>query len=338
MKTLLESRISNEVINEFKNALIEQYKAEIEEKVAELKKHFISKGYEENEIYTEFSLSGYGETSYIRCTVKTVHGSEMFFTTSSTRFLYVHESNTKETNAAITKIASYYDARLKEDIERVKKSINELSVETVKFYPGYNDKRIMLEGLGYANSGGYYYYESSFNRGDLVLLSKEENAKLMDVISLKNAEIAAKKAVIAAEEEAIAAEKEAKKQELKAWALANGSELLKARIEENMNWVELADKEYDHSRMPEGFDYKDEDDYDSCWDYNNPTLEHINVLRESRKNEVFESVKLRKCRKTDEDGDKTFYFFIVATMLSYDGTEFEVSKLIESKFVPADEE
>lgn len=331
MNALLESGISNEVINELENALIEQYSAEIEKKVLELKKHFISKGYEENEISTEFKLSGYDNTIYIKGIVKTVHGTDIDFSTPSIRFLKASEHNTKATNAAITKIASYYDAKLKEDIERVKKSISELSVETVQFYPGYSDKRIMLKGLGYANSGGYYYYESDFNSGNQIRISKEENEKLMNLISLKNAEIAAEKA-------AIAAEKEAKKQQLKAWALANGSELLKARIEENMNWVEMADKEYDYSRMPDGFDYKDEDDYDSCWDYNNPTLEHINLLREARKNEVFESVKLRKCRETDEDGDKTFYFFIVATMLSYDGTEFEVSKLIDSEFVPADEE
>ena len=329
MKALLESGISNEVINELKNALIEQYSAEIEKKVLELKKHFISKGYEENEISTEFKLSGYDNTIYIKGIVKTVHGTDINFSTPSMRFLCVHESNTKATNAAIAEIVSYYDAKLKEDIDRVKKNISELSVETVQFYPSYNDKRIMLKGLGYANSGGYYYYESSFNKGDSVRISKEENEKLMNIISLKDAEIAAEKA-------AIAAEKEAKKQGLKTWALGNGSELLKARIEENMNWVEMADKEYDHSRMPEGFDYKDEDDYDSCWDYKNPTLEHINVLREARKNEVFTNVELRKCRKTDEDGDKVFYFFIVATMLSYDGTEFEVSKLIESE--PADEE
>ena len=105
-----------------------------------------------------------------------------------------------------------------------------------------------------------------------------------------------------------------------------------------MNWVEMADKEYDHSRMPEGFDYKDEDDYDSCWDYKNPTLEHINALREARKNEVFTNVELRKCRKTDEDGDKTFYYFVVGTMIGHDGDEFDVSKLIDEEFVSADDE
>lgn len=142
--------------------------------------------------------------------------------------------------------------------------------------------------------------------------------------------------VINADKEVDILNKETKKQELKAWALAHGSELVKARIEENMNWLELADKEYDRSRMPEGFDYKDEDDFDSCWDYKNPTLEHINALREARKNKVFTKVELRKCRKTDEDGDKTFYYFVVGTMDGYDGEEFEVTKLIEEQFVSAE--
>ena len=330
MKSLFESGISKEIIDELENALIEQYKPQFEEKVVEFKKHFISKGYEESEISTEFKLSGYDNIVFIKAIVKTPHGSELYCTSSSRSFLDVHESNTKATNAAIKKIASYYDARLKEDIDLVKERISDLSVENVQFYPGYNEKRIMLKGLGYANSGGYYYYESGYYNGKPTKISKEEEEKLMKIISLKSAEIAAKKA-------AAEAEKEAKKQELKDWALENGSELLKARIEENMNWVELASQEYDHSRMPEGFDYKDEDDYDSCWDYKNPTLEHISALRKARKNEVFESVELRKCRKTDEDGDKTFYYFIVATMTGYDGVEFEVSKLIDEEFVSVEE-
>lgn len=324
MKSLFESGISKEVIDELESALIEQKKPQIEEKIVEFKKHFISKGYEESEISTEFKLSGYDNVVYLKVIVKITHGAELETNLQSLRFLDVHESNTKATNAAITKIASYYNVRLKEDIERVKESISLLSVENVQFYPGYNEKRIMLKGLGYSNSGSYYYYESGFYNGNSTKISKEEDAKLTKIISLKNDEIAAEKA-------AAEAQKEAKKQELKAWALANGSELLKARIEENLNWFELADTEYDHSRMPDGFDYKDEDDFDSCWDYKNPTLEHIQALREARKNEVFESVELRKCRKTDEDGDKTFYFFIVGTMLGYDGTEFEVSKLIDQK-------
>ena len=87
--------------------------------------------------------------------------------------------------------------------------------------------------------------------------------------------------------------KEQKKEELKKWGLLNGSELLKARIEEGFNWQELANSEYFESICPEGFNEHDECvDYDECWDYNNPTLEHIQALREAKKIELFSDVYL----------------------------------------------
>ena len=154
----------------------------------------------------------------------------------------------------------------------------------------------------------------------------------MNIISLKDAEIAAEKA-------AIEAKKEAKKQELKAWALANGSELLKARIEENMNWFEMANEEWFKSVCPEGFSEHDDSEYDSCWDYKNPTMEHIVQLREARKHEVLENLQLRECRTTDEDGDKTFYYFVTGKIRSFSGDGvIEVSKYLNEEYVSADNE
>lgn len=139
--------------------------------------------------------------------------------------------------------------------------------------------------------------------------------------------------VINDDKQAVIAAKEAKKQSLKDWALINGSELLKARIEEEMNWLELADEEYNRSRMPEGFDYQNENDFDTCWEYKNPTLEHIELLREARKNEEFTKVELRKCRKTYENNDKEFHYFVIGTMKTYIGTEFNVSKEIDKEYI-----
>ena len=240
-----------------------------------------------------------------------------------------------------------------EDIEKKQKTMiaeekAEKELEISKFINhSARDMRIFGTGIHEDFSGNFdferlekYYNQYSDDYNGLSVSFDQLKEKAAEYVALKEQHMKALKDAAdkkEAEKAAAEAQKEAKKQELKAWALANGSELLKARIEENLNWFELADTEYDHSRMPDGFDYKDEDDFDSCWDYKNPTLEHIQALREARKNEVFESVELRKCRKTDEDGDKTFYFFIVGTMLGSDGTEFEVSKLIDQKYVSAEE-
>ena len=133
-------------------------------------------------------------------------------------------------------------------------------------------------------------------------------------------------------------------EKLKKWGMQHGSELLKARIEENFNYYNLAlneyytsiINEYYTSIIPDGYS-KHEDDFDSCWDYNNPTIEHIQLLREARKNKVFESVKLRKCRKQEND-TKIFYYFIVATVKSFLGdSTFEVLKEIDKEEIIEDE-
>lgn len=82
-------------------------------------------------------------------------------------------------------------------------------------------------------------------------------------------------------EEAEYAAKVQAKENLKTWALANGSDLVKARIEENMNWLQLANDEYFESIKPEGFD--DLPSYDEKWEIKNATLEQLAALREVRK-------------------------------------------------------
>lgn len=133
--------------------------------------------------------------------------------------------------------------------------------------------------------------------------------------------------------------KEIKKEELRKWGLDNGSDLLKARIEENFNWQELANDEYFQSICPENFQLHEEcDDYDECWNYNNPTLEHINALREAKKIELFTKVYLRKCKKVD-DYSKTFFYFVVAEIQSFDTTfSYIVSKELGSETIYFEEE
>lgn len=327
MTTLLESGINIEVINELKNALIEQQKSQIDEIILTFKNEFVSKGYLESEISTDIEIRSYDKNVYLKVILKTQDGVLIYSSTGNICFYEVSMSNIKATNSAIKKIESYYITRHNQEVEEIRKAIHDLTIDTVKFDTYYNEPRVSMKGINYSNSGCYYYYAVNFTNNTIKVTGKELD-NINSLISAYKSNIENKML----EEER---QKLGFKENMKAWALQNGSELLKARIEENMNWLELAENEYDQSRMPEGFQYKNEDNFDSCWDYKNPTLEHIQSLREARKNEVFTKVELRKCRKTDEDGDKTFYFFVIATMLGYDGIEFEVSKLIDEQFVPA---
>ena len=331
MKTLNESGISNEILDELKIAVEKQCKEEIEKKSAEIAEKFIRNGYTKEELTFETRIRyGYSELKVsLNVACMTPEGAiEEAFLDS----IWINNPNSKyvkELNTVIAKIVAFYNEKAAELMNEVDKTL--LSDETPKYYIDINEPILTIPGL----RGNMYENDYLIDRRKL---SDEMRERVKYHVDRIKATIEAKKQAEIESNRKENAEKEAKKQELKAWALKNGSALLVARIEENMNWVALAENEYDHSRMPQGYDYRDEDDYDSCWDYNNPTLKHIEELRNARKNKVFESVALRKCRKTDEDGDKTFYFFIVATMPGYDGSTVEVSRLIDEEFVTVDEE
>lgn len=220
-----------------------------------------------------------------------------------------------------------------EYLEEFKKSILK---EVEEFLSGKSN-RIFRTGYYEDNSGSFDFkrleneiseHNSKYGLNidsDLILKRAKEVEQEIEKIKAEN--VAKKQAEAAAE----AAVKEAGKQALKEWALQNGSELLKARIEENMNWYELANKEYFESIIPEGFSRHSNDDYDSCWPYNNPTLEHIKELREARKNKVFTSVELRKCREEDDYGNDVFHYFVVGKIPSFDGSyTIEASKEIDT--------
>lgn len=326
MTNLLESGIDNQIIEEVKNALLEQENEQVNEITMKQRSLFVSKGYTESEITTTSKLYSYDNKVYLKIESRVPDGTSCDNNTHGVAYLSTSASNLKALNVVISKIIDFYNERTNSEIKEINDRIMSLTLKNAKFYTDYNIPKLSEKGIGSAVS---YYYNALFN-GSNAKVEGDVLAKIDKLVAEYQQQSELKKQ----EEEQL---KEAKKQGLRTWALENGSELLKARIEESMNWVELAEKEHDRSRMPEGFDYKDEDDYDSCWDYKNPTLEHISALREARKNEVFESVEMRKCRKTDEDGDKTFYYFIVATMTGYDGVEFEVSKLIDEEFVSVEE-
>lgn len=72
------------------------------------------------------------------------------------------------------------------------------------------------------------------------------------------------------------------KDKLKKWGIENGSDLLKARIQENMNWYSMANSEYLLSICPKNF-FLDKEEYDESWEIKDATLEQIKELREAKK-------------------------------------------------------
>ena len=246
-------------------------------------------------------------------------------------------------------VIKYCISVLKEKQDRFERDKQKLALEIDQFMDG-KLSRIFGQGVYSDKSGNFDIdrlkiqikiekekYNLDFDENAIVERAKVIQSEVDEERAEQNRLYEEKKKADAEAAEKLNAQKEAKKQELKAWALANGSELLKARIEENMNWVSLANDEWFLSVCPKGFTHHDDDDFDSCWDYNNPILEHINALREARKNDIFESVELRKCRK-EENGYKYFYYFIVGYIRTFDGTStVEVSKEIDSECIEDDE-
>ena len=86
------------------------------------------------------------------------------------------------------------------------------------------------------------------------------------------------------------AQKEVGREALKQWAIANGSALLKARIEDGFEWEGLAETEFSHSIIDQiGADLERADDVPDGYESptrkerTTPTLEEINTVRSLRK-------------------------------------------------------
>jgi hypothetical protein len=113
------------------------------------------------------------------------------------------------------------------------------------------------------------------------------------------------------------AEQQAKdkaKEDLKQWALKNGSELLKLRIEENMNWFQLANDEYFKSIMPDGFILIDTPD--ESWEIKNAELYQIIALREIKR--IYTTAKLMRYKydlQTDDDDDIYEHKYVITIEL-----------------------
>lgn len=97
------------------------------------------------------------------------------------------------------------------------------------------------------------------------------------------------------------AEKEALKEAIKRWGIENGTELLKLRIEENMNWYQLANDEYFLSITPKGFINMEEPE--ESWLIKNADIGQIKTLREVRVNYPDALLKRYKYDMSEGDDD-----------------------------------
>lgn len=126
---------------------------------------------------------------------------------------------------------------------------------------------------------------------------------------------------------------------LLAWAKINGSELLKARIEEGMNWKSRAIEEYFNSILPAGFEFMSQS-REAEWE--NATLEAITEMRklraELKDKEYFKNISLsiyqeeseseEDCDDYEGEGD-TKYYAIDITLKSIDGFEKTFTKRLQ---------
>ena len=77
-------------------------------------------------------------------------------------------------------------------------------------------------------------------------------------------------------------EKERGENRLKGWAMANGSDLLKARIDMDFSWRELAEQEFFAVHCPAGYVLDCDIGYDQDKDRTVPDLREIEELRKAR--------------------------------------------------------
>lgn len=130
--------------------------------------------------------------------------------------------------------------------------------------------------------------------------------------------------------------KENMKENLRQWALQNGTPLIKARIEENMNWISLANDEYFASILPEGFVCLKVPDED--WLIYNATLEQIEELRKVRVD--YPDARLERYkyvtkgdREYEEDDSIEHKDVISIKLTSFDGSFIKFEKVLSEETV-----
>lgn len=164
--------------------------------------------------------------------------------------------------------------------------------------------------------------------------------RLGDVMAALKAEYARRKAAREAAEkadaEAKAAAEAAGRELLRAWALAHGSDLLRARLEEGMSWRKLAREEFARAVCRDLGDKWSIDGGVSRreTERSNATIEEIAALREARATVVSRELpvadlQLVWCELEDEDtGEDLAWTVLVGTVRCPDGEEVRIGRVL----------
>lgn len=110
-------------------------------------------------------------------------------------------------------------------------------------------------------------------------------------------------------------EVEAKKENLRQWAIQNGSDLVKLRIKHGQNWQSLATIEWAKTHST-GFDEWEYDESDDDWGVNNATIEQLKALETAKSENPDHEVDIIRSKWVDYYGDvihRTFQRCIVKT-------------------------
>ena len=146
------------------------------------------------------------------------------------------------------------------------------------------------------------------------------------------------------------------KNDLREWALANGSELVRLRIAESQNWQEIARKEWTMTHLPSGFQIQANKTvrgytFDSTYDIKNATLDELKLLRTAREAYSFGSSLRLVCVKFLEDKDEDgcyagesrgvkHFDYIEGQIAAPDGTNVWIDRLLSegNEFEDEDED
>ena len=140
------------------------------------------------------------------------------------------------------------------------------------------------ENAVFHRNGRSYTWLANFVESDSHLFNAESICALLpehekDIMLEYNARVAKK----AQQKAVLEKDKEQKEENLRQWAIGNGSALLVARIVEGMQWISMAKEEWIADKYPSLTTWNYE--YDSCETYERltePSIEEIDALREFR--------------------------------------------------------
>lgn len=189
--------------------------------------------------------------------------------------------------------------------------------------------RIFGNGI-YNDFSGYFHleelqknYESKVkNYGELSVSFDQIRDKANEYLSLKVEHNQKRKEKFDAEKKQAENKKkevEAKKENLRQWAIQNGSDLVKLRIKHCQNWESLATIEWAKAHST-GFDEWEYDESDDDWGVNNATIEQLQALETAKSENPDHEVDIIRSKWVDNYEDVIHHTFLRCVVKTPVGT------------------